>query len=123
MTEAIVFGGNDNYHLEAALLMAQEGKETEFTQAMDKYGVILMMSETSESELNDLSSDLPTDTHLVTFYYNDDPETLEYDAVRAYKKSDIFDYYADQPTAFVTAIESGYGQIKPKLFQDAKKKS
>ena len=33
---------------------------------MDKYGVILMM-ETSESELNDLSSDLPTDTHLVRY--------------------------------------------------------
>lgn len=117
MTEAIVFGGNDNYHLEAAL--AKPDESTDFTQAMDKYGVILMMSETSESELNDLASDLPTDTHLVSYIT---PEgDLNNDAVRAYKKSDIFDCYHDSGLR-VLDIKSGFGQIKPKLFQDSQKK-
>ena len=118
MTEAIIFGGNDNYHLEAAL--ANGESETTFTQAMDKYGVILMMAETSESELNDLSSDLPTDTHLVR-YINPEGDLLN-DAVRAYKKSDIFDCYHDSGLR-VLDIQSGFGSIKPKLFQDAKEKS
>ena len=118
MTEAIIFGGNDNYHLELAQLNPEE--LTNFTAAMDKYGVILMMSETSESELNDLSSDLPTDTHLVR-YINPEGELLG-DAVRAYKKSDIFDCYHDSGLR-VLDIQSGFGSIKPKLFQDAKKKS
>ena len=120
MTEAIIFGGNDNYHLEAALLMAREGEETNFTQAMDKYGVILMMQQTSENELNDLSSDLPTDTHLVR-YINPEGDLLG-DAVRAYKKSDIFDCYHDSGLR-VLDIQSGFGSIKPKLFNDSKKKS
>ena len=116
MTEAIIFGGNDNYHLEAAL--ANGENETTFTQAMDKYGVILMMAETSEVELNDLSSDLPTDTHLVR-YVNPEGDLFG-DAVRAYKKSDIFDCYHDSGLR-VLDIQSGFGSIKPKLFQDAKK--
>ena len=120
MTEAIIFGGNDNYHLDAAIANAANGTETEFTQAMDKYGVILMMSETSESELNDLSSDLPTDTHLVR-YINPEGD-LHGDAVRAYKKSDIFDCYHDSGLR-VLDIQSGFGSVKPKLFQDAKKAS
>ena len=119
MTEAIIFGGNDNYHLEAALANAKSGNETEFTEAMDKYGVILVMSETSESELNDLSSDLPTDVHLVRYC---DPEgNLHGDAVRAYKKSDIFDCYHDSGLR-VLDIKSGFGSIKPKLFNDTQKK-
>ena len=120
MTEAIIFGGNDNYHLDAALANAINDKETDFTQAMDKYGVILMMQQTSENELNDLSSDLPTDTHLVR-YINPDGELLG-DAVRAYKKSDIFDCYHDSGLR-VLDIKSGFGSVKPKLFQDSKKKS
>ena len=92
MTETIIFGGNDNYHLE----LAQRNPEelTDFTAAMDRYGVILTMSETSESELNDLSSELPTDTHLVR-YINPEGDLFG-DAVRAYKKSDIFDCYHDE---------------------------
>jgi len=79
MTEAIIFGGNDNYHLEAALANAREDKQADFTQAMDKYGVILMMQQTSENELNDLSSDLPTDTHLVR-YINPEGDLLGVEA-------------------------------------------
>ena len=120
MTEAIIFGGNDNYHLDAALANAVNDKETDFTQAMDKYGVILMMQQTSENELNDLSSDLPTDTHLVR-YINPEGDLLG-DAVRAYKKSDIFDCYHDSGLR-VLDIKSGFGSVKPKLFQDSKKKS
>ena len=118
MTEAIIFGGNDNYHLDAALANAINDKETDFTQAMDKYGVILMMQQTSENELNDLSSDLPTDTHLVR-YINPEGDLLG-DAVRAYKKSDIFDCYHDSGLR-VLDIKSGFGSVKPKLWQDSKK--
>ncbi len=118
MTEAIIFGGNDNYHHALAALNPDE--PTEFTASMDKYGVILMMAETSENELQDLASELPTDTHLV--YYATPDGDRGNDAVRAYKKSDIFDCYHDSGLR-VLDIKSGYGQIKPKLFNDAKKKS
>lgn len=118
MTETIIFGGNDNYHLEFAQRNPEE--LTDFTAAMDRYGVILTMSETSESELNDLSSELPTDTHLVR-YINPEGDLFG-DAVRAYKKSDIFDCYHDSGLR-VLDIKSGFGSIKPKLFNDAKKAS
>ena len=106
MTETIIFGGNDNYHLE----LAQRNPEelTDFTAAMDRYGVILTMTATSQAELEALSSELPTD--------------LLCDAVRAYKKVDIFDCYHDSGLR-VLSIKSGFGSIKPKLFQDAKKAS
>jgi len=123
MTEAIIFGGNDNHVFDENLRSISTGEDFDHEKVASKYGVVLLMQGTSHDELVALAKDLPTDTHLVTFYWNDSPDVLEYDAVRAYKKSDIFDYYADQPKAFVTAIESGFGSIKPKLFQDTKKAS
>ena len=121
MTEAIIFGGNDNHVFDENLRSISTGEDFDHEKVASKYGVVLLMQGTSHDELVALAKDLPTDTHLVTFYWNDCPDVLEYDAVRAYKKSDIFDYYADQPKAFVTSIQSGYGSIKPKLFQDSKK--
>lgn len=119
MTETIIFGGNDNYHLE----LAQRNPEelTDFTAAMDRYGVILTMTATSQAELEALSSELPTDTHLVTYIEPTEGDLL-CDAVRAYKKVDIFDCYHDSGLR-VLSIKSGFGSIKPKLFQDAKKAS
>ena len=119
MTETIIFGGNDNYHLE----LAQRNPEelTDFTAAMDRYGVILTMTATSQAELEALSSELPTDTHLVTYIEPTEGDLL-CDAVRAYKKSDIFDCYHDSGLR-VLSIKSGFGVIKPKLFNDAKKAS
>ena len=119
MTEAIIFGGNDNHHLK----LAQESPEelTDFALAMDRYGVILTMTATSQAELEALSSELPTDTHLVTYIEPTEGDLL-CDAVRAYKKVDIFDCYHDSGLR-VLSIKSGFGSIKPKLFTDAKKAS
>jgi len=113
----VIPGGNDNYHLATAL--ANPDEETNFVEALPRYGVNLVMQETSHEELTDLSSDLPTDTHLVTYKTPDGATGC--DAVRAHKKSDIFDCYTDACLK-VLAIESGYGSIKPKLFNDSKKK-
>ena len=117
MTKIAIAGGNDNHHLELALTKPEE--ETNFAEALPQYGVVLVMQETSEQELIDLSKDLPTDTHLVT--YETPNFTVGCDAVRAYKMSDIFDCYTDAGLK-VRAITSGFGSIKPKLFQDSQKK-
>ena len=66
-------------------------------------------------------SKLPTDIHIVKFT-KDGVE--QYDAVRAYSKVDIFDYYYDQlgknnPIHF---IKSGFGRIKPILYGKIKTK-
>ena len=113
----VIPGGNDNYHLAAAL--RQPDVETNFAEALPQYGLVLLMQETSEAELNDLSSDLPTDTHLVT--YRTPEGAIGADAVRAHKKSDIFDCYTDA-CLVVQDIQSGFGSVKPKLWQNAKKK-
>lgn len=77
-----------------------------------KYECVLLMQQTSEQELIDLDPELPSDVHLVTVEKN---FTLEVDAVRAYKMSDIFDAYFDLGYS-VLSIKSGFGRIKPKLY-------
>ena len=67
----------------------------------------------SEQAVRDLDADLPSDTHLV-FYVADDGGVL-IDAVRAYKKSDVFDAYYDAGKV-VLDIRTGFGRIKPKLY-------
>lgn len=106
-------GTNANHFLEAALdLSVSPGPE--FADTLSLYGAHHLMSETSESEVTDLSSDLPTDTHLVTFRTSDG--AVSCDAVRSFNKSDIFDGYSDAGFT-VISIKSGYGSIKPKLYQ------
>lgn len=120
MTKIVIAGGNDNHCLDLALANAQAGtEETNLAEALPKYGVVLLMQETSHQELVDLNGDLPTDTHLVTFKYPDG--TAGADAVRAYKKIDIFDAYHDSGLT-VLDIKSGFGAIKPKLFIDQQAK-
>ena len=116
MTKIAIAGGNDNHCLDLAL--ANPEAETNFAEALPKYGVVLLMQETSHEELEDLASELPTDTHLVAYYYPDG--TAGFDAVRAYSKADIFDAYHDSGLR-VRVIFNGYGNIKPKLFNDSKK--
>ena len=41
---------------------------------------------------------------------------LKIDAVRSYKMSDIFDGYYDYGIKTIESIESGFGSIKPKLY-------
>ena len=110
----VIFGGNDNHCLTAAAELAED-QEVNFADVMPKYGIILLMQETSEDELNDLSSELPTDTHLVTYRFPDGATGV--DAVRSYSKVDIFDAYHDSGLQILD-IKSGFGSIKPKLFND-----
>ena len=85
-------------------------------EAMEMHGCNLLMEATSEEELIDLQSELPTDTHLV--YYTKDYNSCM-DAVRAYKMVDIFDVYHTLGYTLL-GIQSGFGSIKPGLFQDAR---
>ena len=85
--------------------------------------VIKFMENVTKEEIQELSSELPTDVHLVEFVRGQD---LFLDAVRAYKKVDIFDTYYDMLNGEarqglisnfeIRSITSGYGSIKPKLF-------
>lgn len=58
---------------------------------------------------------LPTDVHIITFTKDSE---RQFDAVRAYSKTDIFDEYYDKlgKNNPIHSIESGYGRIKPKLY-------
>ena len=90
-----------------------------------KYDVILMFENTTEQTINDESKNLPTDIHLVKFNNDDGSEVI--DAVRSYKMCDIFDAYYDYGVKNIHAIVSGFGSIKPKLYnyqskEDEKKK-
>lgn len=71
----------------------------------------LLLDETSEIEIKDLEKDLPSDLHLVV------TDKGVY-GVRAAKASDIFDSFYDEGHE-IAEIKSGYGRIKPKLFQDS----
>lgn len=84
---------------------------------LSKYDVILMVENTNEDNVRDTEHNLPSDVHLVTYVDGDD---IKYDAVRASKMSDIFDGYFDMGVT-VTGIRSGYGKIKPKLYNPEKK--
>jgi hypothetical protein len=112
MTTFVHPGCNANHFLDAALDLNVE-PSPEFATTLQLYGVQHIMSETSESELNDLSSDLPTDAHLVTFRFPDG--VVSSDAVRAFTKCDIFDAYSDSGVS-VIGIKSGFGSIRPKLY-------
>lgn len=111
----VIAGGNENHCL-THILEAQG--EVNFTEVFEKYGIVLLMQETSEQELADLDGELPTDTHLVR--YRTSEGAVGCDAVRAFTKVDIFDAYHDAALT-VLEIRSGWGRIKPKLFSDSKK--
>ena len=117
MTKIAIAGGNDNHCLTQA--QYNPGAETNFADCLPLYGVVLLMQETSKEELDDLASELPTDTHLVAFYYPNGEAGC--DAVRSYSKADIFDAYHDSGLR-VISITNGFGNVKPKLFNDSKKK-
>ena len=68
-----------------------------------------------EKELDNKT--LPTDIHVIDYIHNGQRHA---DAVRAAKMCDIFDVYYDKLKELgggsVLAIKSGYGSIKPKLY-------
>ena len=89
--------------------------------------VIILMEQTSELEVQDLAAELPSDLHLVEYTFDGEDHL---DGVRAFRKVDIFDFYydwlsAESPFAEeqgfeIKSIRSGYGNIKPRLFNAQK---
>jgi len=67
-------------------------------------------------------SQLPTDVHIITYKLNNE---IQFDAVRAYAKVDIFDEYYDKLNGQgeIIEIRSGLGRIKPKLYGKIKSDS
>ena len=84
-------------------------------EAATRSDVTIFMLNTTPEDIKEMDAELPTDVHIVELRQGE--ETI-YDAVRAYKKVDIFDVYYDKlkGQAEVVAITNGYGRIKPKLF-------
>lgn len=90
--------------------------ETNRAEYLDRYDVRLVVPQVlSEDRVKELDADLPSDVHLV-FYTTSNGDQL-IDAVRAYKKVDVFDAYHDAGQV-VSDIKTGYGRIKPKLYTE-----
>ena len=79
------------------------------TSALEANSCVLLLEETNVVELRDLDPKLPSDVHLVV------TDKGVY-GVRAYKAVDIFDAFHDEGHQ-VKEITSGFGRIKPKLWQ------
>ena len=84
---------------------------------LKKYSVILMMENTDEQSVIDEVNNLPSDVHIITYM---DDGVKKQDAMRAFKMSDIFDGYYDFGIKEVISIKSGYGNVKPKLYNPNK---
>ena len=82
------------------------------SETLQANSCVLVCEETSENELRDLDKQLPSDTHLVI------TDKGIY-GVRAYKSVDIFDAFFDEGH-IVKEIRSGFGLIKPKLYNATK---
>lgn len=87
------------------------------TAELRKYDVTLLMDSTSINDIEADSKNLPSDVHVVR-YVEEGVEKV--DAVRAYRKVDIFDAYYDFGIKTILAIESGFGSIRPNLYQTQK---
>ena len=80
-----------------------------------KEPVIIHIEQTSEAELVKLDAQLPSDIHLVRYKKPRWKKKERISAIRAFKQVDIFDHLHDAGYA-VLEIKSGFGRIKPKLF-------
>ena len=82
--------------------------------------VLIFFHGTSHDEMIE-GKGLPNDLHLVE--YELDGKT-HFDGVRSYKMANIFDIYHDKLKSLggkVISILSGYGSIKPNMFNTQKK--
>lgn len=77
--------------------------------------VIIHLERTTEAELVKLDSQLPSDIHLVRYKKPSWKKKERVSAIRAFRQVDIFDHFHDAGYA-VLEIKSGFGRIKPKLF-------
>ena len=83
-----------------------------------KEPVLIHIERTSREELIKLDAELPSDIHLVRYKKPSWKKKEQVSAIRAFRKVDIFDHLHDAGYA-VLEITSGYGRIKPKLFNYA----
>lgn len=83
------------------------------TAELRKHDVTLLMDSTSIQAIESDTKILPTDVHAVTYV---EDGIVKVDAVRAYKMADIFDAYWDFGIRDIKSIVSGFGNIKPKLY-------
>ena len=77
--------------------------------------VIIHIEQTTEADLVKLDSELPSDIHLVRYKKPSWKKKERVSAIRAFRQVDIFDHLHDAGYA-VLEIKSGFGRIKPKLF-------
>ncbi len=70
---------------------------------------------TTLEKLMQLESELPSDIHLVRYKKPSWKKKEKVSAIRAFRQVDIFDHLHDAGYA-VLEIKSGFGRIKPKLF-------
>ena len=77
--------------------------------------VIVHFENTSKEKVEKLNKQLPTDIHLVRYKKATWKKKEKVSAIRAYRKVDIFDTLHDQGFQ-VLEIESGFGTIRPNLF-------
>ena len=77
--------------------------------------VIVHFENTSKEKVEKLNKELPTDIHLVRYKKPTWKKKEKVSAIRAYRKVDIFDTLHDQGYQ-VLEIESGFGTIRPNLF-------
>ena len=77
--------------------------------------VIIHLERTTEAELIKLDAELPSDIHLVRYKKPSWKKKERVSAIRAFRQVDIFDHLHDAGYA-VLEIKSGFGRIKPKLF-------
>ena len=73
------------------------------------------IKELREDKLTELNNELPTDIHFVRYKKPTWKKKEKVSAIRAYRKVDIFDTLHDQGYQ-VLEIESGYGTLRPNLF-------
>ena len=83
-----------------------------------KQDVNIFILNTTPADIAAQDAELPTDTHIIEYVVG---EETTYDAIRAYKTTDVFDLYYDKfkrdnIQATIVAITNGYGRIKPKLY-------
>jgi hypothetical protein len=84
---------------------------------LKKHDVTLLLDSTTVKDIEADSKNLPSDVHVVR-YVEEGVEKV--DAVRAYRKTDIFDAYYDFGIKDIKEIVSGYGSIRPNLYQTNK---
>jgi len=86
---------------------------------LKNYDVTLITEDTNQTDVRLDAKILPTDVHLVE--YVEEGKT-KFDSVRAIKMSDVFDGYWDLGVKDITSITTGYGTLRPNLYNVSVKK-